>query len=345
MSSENQTPLDKAKAAAEAEATIAHIHSMMLNNIGNTFSEQSLLIPEESIEMLSYLNKNCTALEDFIISTEINYLDLHKLCQLNDIRLEISPAWYALVIELLIELNAAGWDRTVSSIKEKFAELRFYADDQYDEIVDKFTEKSKMVCETCGEKGIQRCSTSWDYVACRKHYLENRGYVQTTDEGFAMDGSLFLWKDVTDARFEGNEGINPFIRLYFSKRIDEGYELLIYNNSIGYGQLLKEIPRNFRGLDLAFLDKHRGAGPLPCMICGFIAVYNHFCECCENREWISKGENYWDREEYIRYHQSIWINDEGPEHAALCPVYLKDESYQVICTPSDLDNNLNENEA
>jgi hypothetical protein len=304
-----------------------------------------LLIPEESIEMLNYLNKNCTALEDFVISTEINDLDLYKLCQLNDIRLEISPAWHALVIELLIELDAAGWDRKVSSIKEKFAELRFYTADQYDEIVDKFTDRSKMVCETCGEKGIQRRNTGWHYVACRKHYLENRGCVQTTEEGFAMDGSLFLWKDVTDARFEGiNEG--SMIRLYFSKDFnvpgswDNG--LLIYKNSIGYGQFLKEIPRNFRGLDFAFLDRHSGPGPSSCMICGFIAVYNHFCECCENREWISEEWSCWDREDYIRHHQSIWISDKGPEHATLCPLYLKDESYQVICTPSDLDNNLNE---
>lgn len=343
MSSENQTPLNNAKAVAEAEATIEYIHSMRLNNIGNAFSEQSLLIPEESIEMLSYLNKNCTALEDFVISTEINELDLYKLCQLNNIGLEISPAWHALVIELLIELDAAGWNREVSSIKEKFAELRFYTDNQYDEIVDKFTDRSKMICETCGGKGIQRCNTSWHYVACRRHYLENRGCVQTTEEGFAMDGSLFLWKDVTDAHFEGiNEAINPFIRLYFLRPINGDYELLIYKNSIGYGQLLNEIPRNFRGLDLAFLARHSGPGPSPCMICGFIAVYNHFCECCENREWISEEWSYWDREDYIRYHQSIWINDEGPEHATLCPIYLKDESYQVICIPSDLDNNLNE---
>ena len=64
--------LNNAKAVAEAEATIEYIHSMRLNNIGNAFSEQSLLIPEESIEMFSYLNKSCTALEDFIISSTIN---------------------------------------------------------------------------------------------------------------------------------------------------------------------------------------------------------------------------------------------------------------------------------
>lgn len=89
MSSENQAPLNNAKAVAEAEATIEYIHSMRLNNIGNAFSEQSLLIPEESIELLSYLNKNCIALEDFIISTEINDLDLYKLCQLNNIGLDV----------------------------------------------------------------------------------------------------------------------------------------------------------------------------------------------------------------------------------------------------------------
>ncbi|SDM91596.1 hypothetical protein SAMN05421820_105373 [Pedobacter steynii] len=56
----------------------------------------------------NYLNKNCTELEDFIISIEINYLDPHKLCKLNDIVPEISPTWHALVIELLIEFDAAG---------------------------------------------------------------------------------------------------------------------------------------------------------------------------------------------------------------------------------------------
>ncbi len=78
-----------------------------------------------------FINKSCTRLEDFIINEKINAFDLRKLANLNGIDLQISEGWYPLTLELIRELHENGWDKKVSCIKEKYAELRFYTADAY----------------------------------------------------------------------------------------------------------------------------------------------------------------------------------------------------------------------
>ncbi len=109
-----------------------------------------------------FINKNTTSLDQFIINEEINEYDLHKLAQLNGIKVEMGAGWTNLVLRLIMELNEKGWNRKVSSIKEKFGELRFYASTDCDDIIDKYTEESKTICEICGQPGfftlnITRC--------------------------------------------------------------------------------------------------------------------------------------------------------------------------------------------
>jgi hypothetical protein len=326
----------------DVDQIISNIKSRIAKSNGYAIEQFSLLKPKENTEPdPEYLNRNCLELKDFIISPEMNYHDLNKLCKLNNINLQISSGWHRILIDLLIELDKAGWNRKVSCIKEKYASLKFYAESKYDEIIEKFEHISEKTCETCGEKGNQRYNTSWDYVACRKHYLENRGFIKSTERGFELNGRLYLWKNVVDAIFEDRyTKKNELLTFTFNSDIiaHQGWsdnKLYISNGTIGYGEFLKGIPRNLKSLDYPFLDEY--SAHASCMICGFIAVYNHICECCETDEWISKEKNYWDKEEYIKFYQSCWIEDEGPDHSDSYKNYLRDDFYKIISRPEETD--------
>ncbi|AWI26786.1 hypothetical protein HYN49_13260 [Flavobacterium pallidum] len=116
-----------------------------------------------------FINKNTTALDRFIINGEMNHNDLYKLAQLNRIKVEMGKGWNELVLQLMRELDQAGWNREVSSIKEKFGELRFYASTDHEDILDKYTAKSKTICEICGRPGKFFTANSWDYTRCDEH--------------------------------------------------------------------------------------------------------------------------------------------------------------------------------
>jgi hypothetical protein len=326
----------------EVENIINNIKSRIAKSNGYTTEQFSLAKPKEDKELIpDYLNKDCNDLNDFIISPELSVHDLKKLCKLNNINLQVSSGWHSMLISLLVELDAAGWDRRVSCIKEKYASLAFYTAGKYDEIIEKFESLSGQVCETCGEKGNQRFNTGWDYVACRKHYLENRGFIKAMDSGFELNGKLYLWKNVENTIFEDidSETYEPLtLTLTFNTNsiAHPGWrdnKLYISKGTIGYGEFLAEIPRRFENLDYLFIDRY--SNPSPCMICGFIAVYGHVCECCENQVWISKEKNYSDKEEYIKDLQCYWIEDEGPQYSDSYKIYLKDESYKIISNPDD----------
>lgn len=122
---------------------------------------------------ISYINKNCNNLNDFIINDTINAFDLQKLAQLNHIPLEIPAAWYPLAVQLVKDLGKNGWDKNVSCIKEKYANLRFYINGQQDEklhqIIEHYMKQSEQVCMECGAPGEIREKNGWYYVACPAH--------------------------------------------------------------------------------------------------------------------------------------------------------------------------------
>ncbi len=135
---------------------------------------------QQVFENKEFVNKDVTSLKDFIINEEINEYDLHKLAQLNEIKLQMGAGWYGITIELVQKLDQLGWGRKVGSIKEKFGELRFYAGDekwgtdhklrkQCHEIIDHYTEYSKTVCEKCGEPGELMRDVSWHQTLCETH--------------------------------------------------------------------------------------------------------------------------------------------------------------------------------
>lgn len=128
---------------------------------------------QKLFEGKEFVNKETTKLNQFVINDEINQFDLFKLAQLNSIKVQLYPGWYDLVIELMKELNKLGWNRQVGSIKEKFGELRFYADTPHDDILEKYTERSKEICEKCGKLGELRVE-GWWITLCDEHYAERK---------------------------------------------------------------------------------------------------------------------------------------------------------------------------
>ena len=326
----------------QVEQIINNVISRLSKN--NNSAVDSITSPKaiQNIETdKDYLNKNCTNLTTFVISPEMTSLDLKKLCELNSIDLQISSGWHSMLINLLVELDIAGWDRSVQCIKEKYARLAFYADSKYTKIIEEYEYISEKTCETCGKKGNIRYNSTWDYVACRKHYLEKRNIIKSTLDGFELNGKLYLWKNVLSAVFEDYfTKPNDCLTLTFntSVKVYPGFKsnkLSIFRDTIGYGEFLKTVPLHFNSVDYTYLNGYSIS--TACEICGYVAVYNYTCECCENDKWISEKQNFWDREEYIKFYQGQWIEDEGPEYSDLYKNYSVDDFYKIIYRPEEAD--------
>lgn len=281
-----------------------------------------------------FINKGCTSLDEFIINEEINAFDLQKLAWLNGIALQIQSGWYDLLKRLLIELNEAGWNKRVSCIKEKYAELRFHAAD-FDEIIDRYTAASKWVCETCGEKGKIRSKGGWDYGACRKHYIETRSSIAIVTEGFTLNEKMFYWKDIISAGFADEPnyyGDYHLLKITFPKNFKAGnsgwddHILYLRSNDYGWGAFMQAIAGRFNDIDEGYLSKF---GPVECCkTCGYLAVYNNKCECCEETIYSEKDHSYYDGEEdYYKRRQLYWYDDEGDVYEAIAPHYPQSPGY------------------
>lgn len=117
-----------------------------------------------------FVNVDTKSLEQFIVNERLNHYDLHKLAQLNGIKLEIREGWTDLVVELIRELDERGWNKEVGSIKEKYGELRFYAGRDWHDIIEVYTRKSKTICEVCGEAGkLFENKGGWLATRCLAH--------------------------------------------------------------------------------------------------------------------------------------------------------------------------------
>ena len=121
-----------------------------------------------------FVNKNTTQLEDFVINDQINGYDIQKLAELNETHVQFLGGWKKLVIDLLQELDAIGWDRKAPVMKEKWGELRFSvgrnADDKLHDITEKYLEKSLQICHLCGRPGKLRDDNPYWQVLCEEHY-------------------------------------------------------------------------------------------------------------------------------------------------------------------------------
>lgn len=300
-----------------------------------------------------FINKNCTSIDDFIINDEINEFDLRKLADLNQIQLQISKAWYPLTLQLISELNEIGWDKKVSCIKEKYARLKFYTSHAYNspiqKIISKYGEKSEHVCESCSERGEIRHNAGWDYVACRKHYLEYRGKLEIEIEGFNLNGNFYMWNEIQNASFSELDfnGRFKFLTIEFrnTKVNHQGWidnKLHVSRNIIGFGNFLNYLPRTLSPLDLDYLMHFEN--PEFCEICGYKAVYLGACECCENDNWDQyKKKSYnrdIDKNSHILYCQLNWTVDEGEIYESKQKNYPKNPDHQVLFTDEQLQEHL-----
>ena len=83
--------------------------------------------------------------------------------------------WLQLIHDLIEELLAAGWDKHILQIKEKFGGLRFYigsGSEEIHDIISKYEHLSYETCEVCGETGRIRNDLGWIPTLCDKHYKE-----------------------------------------------------------------------------------------------------------------------------------------------------------------------------
>lgn len=293
-----------------------------------------------------FVNKHSTHLDDFIINNEINEYDLMKLADLNGIPLHIRSGWYPITLELIKELGALGWNKKVTCIKEKYASLRFYADYPDYELFEKYEKLSEHICETCGERGEIRYGSGWDYTACRKHYLEHRPEITVvSDMGFIYDKIAYNWDDVLYVFFEGEQGSNEYRRLSvsFNKSLNRdsgtyGNKLYISSWAFGYGNFLAHLPESIRGVDIVYVKKYREVAF--CEICGYKAVYNGECECCENETYNHRKESFRfideTRVDYIGFNQMCWTLDEGEKYEQLQGHYEKTKYHKILYTEDRL---------
>ncbi|MBB2148180.1 hypothetical protein [Pedobacter gandavensis] len=301
------------------------------NNTGND-------LVEDRFKDFEFVNKHTKTLKEFIVNDEINIVDINKLAELNGISFFIPIGWRSLLISLVKELDESGWDREVSCIKEKFAQLRFHADQADEDIIEKYEQLSEITCETCGGKGKIRYDT-WNYVACRAHYLENRGLVLVEAGGFRISETYFQWSDVVSMEFEGldlKEDFHRYLKIKVKNEVQIQCNLAynpfnIYKESIGYGEFLKQIPGNYRELNYEYINRYYSEAAY-CEICGYKAVYNQQCECCEAETWLSysKGSVYREKVEYLTYAQGNWVKDNGEFYASKQDQYPKNPDHRIL---------------
>ncbi len=300
-----------------------------------------------------FVNKHCTDLDDFIINDQINEFDLRKLADLNGIQLQMGNGWYPMVIDLIKELYENGWDKRVSCIKEKYASLRFYTERRYGDtihdIIERYEHKSERICETCGESGEIRYQSSWQYVACWKHYREDLGKVKAEANGFWHNEIFYVWSDVKDAYFDNLDYYQKykFLKLEFqhAKVKYPGWgsnRLFVSKHTIGFGAFLNHLPKTFKGLDYGYIRNFENV--TYCEICGYQAVYFGTCECCEKDTWTEYFEK-WNREGkgddaekylHIKQCQLYWTKKGGEICEAEQKNYPKNPAYSVLFTEEEI---------
>jgi len=97
--------------------------------------------------------------------------DLIKDCDFCDVNI----GWYGLIKDLISELIAAGWDKQICQIKEKFGGLRFYPNSMNEEcwnLITKYEELSEKTCEKCGKSddSVLLRNESWLVTLCDECY-------------------------------------------------------------------------------------------------------------------------------------------------------------------------------
>ena len=84
----------------------------------------------------------------------------------------VGNGWYGIIKELIEKSIAAGWDKQICQVKEKFGGLRFYinsAPDGVHTLIREAENKSFEICEVCGNQGEPR-KGGWIKTLCEEHH-------------------------------------------------------------------------------------------------------------------------------------------------------------------------------
>jgi hypothetical protein len=93
---------------------------------------------------------------------------------------ECDSGWYQLLKDLIVDLIELGWNKEVCQVKEKFGGLRFYINEESDEMharISKAERQSYETCEITGKPGQLRNDIGWYTTLCDEEYqkiLEKR---------------------------------------------------------------------------------------------------------------------------------------------------------------------------
>lgn len=91
---------------------------------------------------------------------------------------QVDAGWKSIVLKLIDDLLAVGWDGKIYDCKEKFGGLRFYigdSTDTMDKLVSEATSESYKTCEVCGQPG-RLYQSGWWKTLCPEHAV-GRGYI------------------------------------------------------------------------------------------------------------------------------------------------------------------------
>lgn len=81
----------------------------------------------------------------------------------------VEKGWVPLLDQLVEDLVAMGWDKTLAQVKEKFGTLRFYADHTDAGMSARIREAeraSARTCSECGAPGVLRHNRAWRQTLC-----------------------------------------------------------------------------------------------------------------------------------------------------------------------------------
>lgn len=80
----------------------------------------------------------------------------------------VGKGWREILVALVADLRAMGWDEDVQQVKEKFGGLRFYIGDGSDAVHERIARaeiESLETCEDCGRPGKTR-GGGWIRTLC-----------------------------------------------------------------------------------------------------------------------------------------------------------------------------------
>lgn len=122
-------------------------------------------------------------LNKFLVDNDVR-MALGRNVQAHSTYFDIEEGWYPLVLKLMQDLVAIGWNKQIAQVKEKFGGLRFYimeGNDPIWELIEKAENASFDICESCGatDKVGTESIYGWYKTYCSTCYSEEKAAIDT----------------------------------------------------------------------------------------------------------------------------------------------------------------------